>query len=88
MREKSALYEALACTDSISLLDKYLDISIDPNSTIRSLFYEKLRGYKAVPESNSCLIANNRRKWLKTPHTHERRTLDEFMENMFYFFGP
>ena len=39
MREKSALYEALACTDSISLLDKYLDISIDPNSTIRSLFY-------------------------------------------------
>ena len=33
------------------------------------------------------MIANNRRKWLKTPHTHERRTLDEFMENMFYLFG-
>ena len=36
MREKSALYEALACTDTVNLLDKYLDSSINPNSTIRS----------------------------------------------------
>ena len=38
LREKSILYEALACTDTISLIDQYLQSSIDPNSTIRLNF--------------------------------------------------
>ncbi|XP_023321016.1 aminopeptidase N isoform X3 [Eurytemora carolleeae] len=50
IREKSALYEALACTDSISLLDKYLDISIDPNSTIRK--QDKRYVYSAIGKNN------------------------------------